>query len=396
MGYNEFAKNINHNKEIRAMAHHNTILRQIVAFLPRHEFDALARLHHRGSKFRTFSRWTQFMVMFIGQLSGRQSLRDIVMNVAAQTSKLYHLGIRRCSRATLARVNEQQPAALYEAVFRKLLLQCRQFSPQHRFKFSGKLYLLDATVIDLCLSVFPWAKFRKTKGAVKLHIGLDGDGYLPDFVDLTDGKFHESRWAKTLNLPRGSMVVFDMGYTDYKWYQSLMASGIFFVTRLKSNARVEHLQKRAGRKAEGVTVDRTIMLGNITDPLRMITYRDPETGKELSFVTNATHLDAKTVAELYKERWQIELFFKWIKGNLKIKTFLGTSKNAVMTQIWIALIVYLLLAFLKFKAKLGISLQQMLRILQLNLFERRDFIDLLKPPLPQPIENRQFPLFQNL
>jgi len=396
LGYNEFAKNINHNKEIRAMAHHNTILRQIVAFLPRHEFDSLAKFHHRGNRFRSFNRWTQFMVMFIGQLSSRQSLRDLVMNVAAQSSKLYHLGIKPCSRATLARVNEEQPASLYEAVFRKLLLQCRRFAPKHRFKFNGKLYLLDATVVDLCLSVFPWAKFRKRKGAIKLHIGLDGNGYLPEFVDLTDGKFHESRWAKTLNLPRGSMAVFDMGFTDYKWYQALMDSGIYFVTRLKSNARIQHLHKRPGRKAEGITVDRTILLGNISKPLRMVCYRDPDTGKELTFVTNADDLDAKTIAQLYKERWQIELFFKWIKGNLKIKTFLGTSRNAVLTQIWIALIVYLLLAFLKFKAKLGVSMQQMLRVLQLNLFERRDFIDLFKPPSPQPVDCRQFLPFQNL
>jgi len=378
------------------MAHHNTILRQIVAFLPRHEFDSLAKLHHRGNKFRSFNRWTQFMVMFIAQLSGRQSLRDLVMNVTAQTSRLYHLGIKRCSRATLARANEQQPASLYEKIFVKLLRQCRQFAPKHRFKFNGKLYLLDATVIDLCLSVFPWAKFRKTKGAVKLHMGLDGDGYLPEFVDLTDGKFHESRWAKTLNLPRGSMTVFDMGFTDYKWYQALMDSGIYFVTRLKGNAKIQYLHKRAGRKAKGITVDRVIMLGNITKPLRMVCYKDPETGKELRFVTNADHLDAKTVAELYKERWQIELFFKWIKGNLKIKTFLGTSRNAVLTQIWVALIVYLLLAFLKFKAKLGVSMQQMLRVLQLNLFERRNFMDLFKPPSPQPVDCMAFLPFQKL
>jgi len=378
------------------MAHHNTILRQIVAFLPRHEFDSLAKFHHCGNKFRSFNRWTQFMVMFIGQLSGRQSLRDLVMNVAAQSSKLYHLGIKPCSRATLARVNEQQPAALYETIFSRLLQQCRHYAPKHRFKFNGKLYLLDATVIDLCLSVFPWAKFRKTKGAIKLHVGLDGDGYLPEFVDLTDGKFHESRWAKTLSLPRGSMTVFDMGFTDYKWYQSLMTSGIYFVTRLKSNARIQYLQKRPGRKAEGITVDRAIKLGNIPEPLRMVCYRDPDTGKELTFVTNADDLDAKTIASIYKERWQIELFFKWIKGNLKIKTFLGTSQNAVLTQIWIALIVYLLLSFLKFKAKVGVTIQQMLRILQLNLFERRNFIDLFKPPPPQTADCMPFLPFNNL
>jgi hypothetical protein len=393
LGYNEFAKNINLIKEIRAVAHNNTILRQIVAFLPRHEFDSLAKDYHQGQKFRSFTRWTQFMVMFIGQLSGRKSLRDFVMNVAAQSSKLYHLAIRPCSRATLARVNEKQSASLYEAVFFKLLERCRHFAPAHRFKFKSKLYLLDATTIDLCLSLFPWATFRKTKGAVKLHVGLDADGYLPTFISLSEGKTHESNWANALKLQRGSFVVFDRGFNDYAWYQALIKNGVFFVTRLKSNAVIVHGSKRSGRKAEGISEDREIILGKIPDSLRMVCYRDPQTGKELRFITNADHLSAKTIADLYKERWQIELFFKWIKQNLKVKTFLGTSKNAVLTQIWIALCVYLLLAFLKFKAKIDLSMQQMLRLLQLNLFERRDLLALLKPPESQLVECRQFSLF---
>lgn len=393
MWYNEFAKNINHNKEIRAMAHHNTILRQIVAFLPRHEFESLARIHHCGQKFRSFNRWSQFMVMFIGQLSGRKSLRDLVMNIAAQRNKLYHLAIRACSRATLARVNEKQPAALYEAVFFKLLAQCQRFAPKHRFKLQGKLYLLDATTIDLCLSLFPWAKFRKRKGAIKMHVGLDADGYLPAFLSVTDGKGHEIQWAKTLNLPKGSFAVFDRGFTDYDWYCSLIEAGIFFVCRLKSNALVKYFRRRPGRKASGINMDREILLGDIPHKLRLVDYIDPETGQEYRFVTNATHLQANTVAELYKERWQIELFFKWIKQNLKVKTFLGTSRNAVLTQLWIALCVYLLLAFLKFKAKIGLTMQQMLRLLQLNLFERRDLLALLKPPKQQAYVNTQFSLF---
>ena len=378
------------------MAYHTTILRQIIDIFPRHEFESLAKDYHVGQKFRSFNRWTQFMVMFIGQLSGRKSLRDLVMNVAAQTNKLYHLAIKPCSRATLARVNEKQPASLYEAIFHKLLQRCHQFAPKHKFKFNGKVYLLDATVVDLSLSVFPWAKFRKSKGAIKLHFGIDADGYLPEFMDLTDGKFHESKWAKTLRLPRGSMAVFDMGFTDYGWYQTLMGNGIFFVTRLKCNAKIKYLHKRRGRKATGVTNDQVILLGNIPKPLRLVCYCDPETGKEYRFVTNADHLDAKTIADLYKERWQIEQFFKWIKQNLKIKTFLGTSRNAVLTQIWIALCVYLLLSFLKFKAKLGVSMQQMLRLLQLNLFERRNLIELFKPPDPQLTDCRQFLLWAKL
>ena len=348
---------------------------------------------HVGQKFRSFNRWTQFMAMFIGQLSGRKSLRDIVMNVSAQSNKLYHLAIKPFSRATLARVNKQQPAALYERLFFKLLDRCREVSPGHRFKFKNKLYLLDTTTIDLCLAVFPWAKFRKTKGAIKLHFGIDADGYLPTFMSLTDGKVHESQWAKALNLPRGSIAVFDRGFNDYNWYETLTKNGVYFVIRLKSNAIIENGPKRPGRKAPGVTTDREILLRGVKTPFRQVNYTDPETGKELRFVTNADHLDAKTVAELYKERWKIELFFKWIKQNLKVKIFLGTSKNAVLTQIWIALCVYLLLAFLKFKAKIDLSMQQMLRLLQLNLFERRDLLALLKPPEPQLVECRQFSLF---
>jgi len=392
MCYTVFDENNNNIKEIRAMAHHNTILHQITEFLPRHEFEALAKYHHRGQKFRSFNRWTQFMAMFIGQLSGRKSLRDLVMSINAQSTKLYHLAIRPFSRATLARVNEQQPASLFEAVFYKLLGRCHMVAPGHRFKFKNKLILLDTTTIELCLSVFPWAKYRKTKGAIKLHMGLDANGYLPTFMSLTDGRVHESRWAKTLTLPRGSIAVFDRGFPDYSWYETLTKNGIFFVTRLKSNAVIENGPKRRGRKSSGITTDRKIHLRKIKTPFRQVNYLDPETGKELRFVTNADHLEAKTIAELYKERWQIELFFKWIKQNLKVKTFLGTSKNAVLTQVWIALCVYLLLAFLKFKAKVGLSMQQMIRLLQLNLFERRDLLALLKPPPAQPIECRQFSL----
>ena len=185
------------------------------------------------------------------------------------------------------------------------------------------------------------------------------------------------------------MAVFDMGFTDYGWYQTLSENGVYFVTRLKSNARITCLQKRSGRKAAGFLEDRAILLGSIPTPLRLVRYHDQETGKEYRFVTNADHLDARTIAALYKERWQIELFFKWIKQNLKIKTFLGTTRNAVLTQIWIALIVYLLLAFLKFRAKLGHSLQQILRLLQLNLFERRNLLELFRPSDIQPIVSPQ-------
>ena len=329
------------------------------------------------------------MAMLIGQLSGRKSLRDITHNLKAQQNRLYHLGMRQTSRATLARVNEQQPASLYQLIFSELLTKCQSVAPGHKFSFSGKLYLLDTTTIKLCLKAFPWAEFRSRKGAIKLHTGLDAGGYLPAFMDMTNGKVHEINWARTLTLPKGSFLCFDRGFTDYDWYSKLTQNGLFFVTRLKSNADVEYLLKRSGRKGKGITDDQQIRLKGVEQPFRLVVYINPETGKQYRYVTNAHHLKATEVADIYKERWQIEQFFKWIKQNLKIKTFLGTSENAVLTQVWIALCVYLLVAFLKFKAKLSCSMTQILRVLQLNLFARSDFIRLFKPPDMQSVDSPQ-------
>jgi len=378
------------------MAYSETVLKQLLSFVPRYEFDTLADVHHVGQKFRSYNRWSQFLALLIGQLSGRQSLRDITDNLMAQGKRLYHLGMKRTTKATLARVNAEQPASLYQALFAKLLNRCQLVAPKHRFSFKGKLYLLDATVINLCLAAFPWAEFRQKKGAIKLHFGLDADGHLPAFMDMTKGKVHEINWARTLKLPKGSLACFDRAFADYAWYNDLTTNTIFFVTRLKSNADVEYLLKRAGRKSPGVTNDQTIRLKGVEQPLRLVAYTDPETSIEYRFVTNAHHLKAKEIAEIYKERWKIELFFKWIKQNLKIKTFLGTSSNAVLTQVWIALCVFLLLAYLKFKAKLGGSMQQILRLLQLNLFARRDLIELFKPPSTLRIVSPQISLWKIL
>jgi len=292
----------------------------------------------QGRNFAHANRWSQFMAMLIGQLSGRRSLRDIADNLKAPRRCLHHLGMKRTSRATLARVNRDQPASPYEAVFNHLLKQCRAFAPGCKFSFKNNIHLLDATVIDLCLALFPWAEYRTSKGAVKLHMGIDADGYLPEFMHLTDGKFHEIKWAKKmLNLPKGSFAVFDRGFNDYGWFSRLDRDGVFFVTRLKKNADVKCLSKRSGRKSSGISNDQQIRLNGVAAPLRLVQCIDPETGQEHRFLTNAHHLKAAEIAALYKERWQIEQFFKWIKQNLRIKTFLGASKNAVLTQIWIAL-----------------------------------------------------------
>jgi len=366
------------------LAHHNTVFSQLLKLIPRHEFDTLANQHHSGRSFRTASRWSQFVTMAMGQLAGRNSLRDIIESISAQAHRLYHLGSAKLSRSNLSRINEDKPYALYEALFGKLLNRCQGMTPGHDFRFKNPLYSLDASTIDLCLSVFPWADFRSTKSAIKLHVGLNHDGYLPEFVTVTDGKTSDIEVGRTLDFPKGSMVAIDRGYNDYAWYKQLTEKGIFFVTRLKSNAKTRVVSRRPIRADKGLTSDQTIeFTGPQTAkkcpiPLRRIGYRDPETGKHYSFLTNNFKLAAKTIADIYKARWQVELFFKWVKQNLKIKSFIGTSKNAVMTQIWIALCVYLLLAFIKFQSKLKKSMQQLLRLLQLNLFEKRDLMALLR------------------
>ncbi len=371
------------------MAHHNTVFSQLLKFIPRHEFETLAKQHHTGRSFRTASRWSQFVTMAMAQLAGRNSLRDIVENISAQAHRLYHLGSAKLSRSNLSRINDGKPYALYEALFGKLLGRCQGVVPGHTFRFKNPLYSLDASTIDLCLSVFPWADFRTTKGAIKLHVGLNHAGYLPEFVTITEGKNHDVTVGRTLEFPKGSMVAVDKGYNDYAWYKQLTDKGIFFVTRLKTNATYRVVSRRPVLKSKGLSCDQTIEFTGVQTAkkcpvqLRRIVYRDAETGKRYVFLTNNFKLSAKTIADIYKARWQVELFFKWIKQNLKIKSFVGTRKNAVMTQIWIALCVYLLLAFLKFQSKLQKSTQQILRLLQLNLFEKRDLMALLRGDPPR-------------
>jgi len=366
------------------MSHYNTVFSQLLKLIPRHEFETLAKQHHTGRAFRKASRWSQFVTMAMGQLSGRDSLRDIIDNMSAQAHRLYHLGCAKLSRSNLSRINEDKPHSLYEAVFVKLLSRCQRLTPGHQFRFNNPLYSLDATTIDLCLSVFPWADFRSTKGAVKLHVGLNHDGYLPEFVTITEGKGHDVTVGRCLQFPKGSIVAMDKGYNDYHWYKQLTDKGIFFVTRLKTNAKYRVISRRPVLKSKGLTSDQTIEFTGVQTakkcpvPLRRIGYKDAVTGKQYTFLTNNFKLSAKTIADIYKSRWQVELFFKWIKQNLEIKTFVGTSKNAVMTQIWIALCMYLLLSFLKFQSGLKKSMQQILRLLQLNLFEKRDLLALLR------------------
>ena len=383
------------------MAHNNTVLAQLLNLIDRHDFQKLENGQFKPQrKYRTLSRWGQFTTMMFAQITGRVSLRDITNSLQTQAGRLYHLGIGSVKRSTLADANNHRPAELFQVFFEKSYQRCVAFAPgKKKFKFKNKLYSLDASTIDLCLSVFPWAKFRSTKGGIKLHTLLDHDGYIPAFASITDARTSDLAYARTLTLPPGSIVAADRAYIDFSWLYSLDKRKNYLVTRLKKNIRYTVVERRPVLKSKGITSDQTIVLtgpksGDCPIPLRRVGYKDPDTGKHYFFLTNNFHLAAKTIADIYKDRWQIELFFKWLKQNLKIKTFLGTSRNAVMTQIWIALITMLVLAYMKFLAKLGKTITQIQRLLQLNLFERQDLWVLFDPPLVKcKVENQQKMLF---
>lgn len=378
------------------MAHNNTLFNNMLKIIPRHEFSTLEKRHGTGRKARTFTRWNQFVHLMFMQLTSRSSLRDGIQSITSRAKSLYHLGSRPVSLSTFADANTKRPASFYEELFQKLYNRCQPIAPKHKFRFKNKFYSMDATVIDLALSVFPWAAFRKTKAAVKIHTVLDNSGYLPSFVSISDGKTHEIKIAKSINLPKGSIVAVDKAYTDYKWFSSLHEKGIFFVIRQKSNAVYRVIKRQQVNKKQGLTSDQTIMLSGIKGsdcpyPLRRIGYRDPDTNKHYVFLTNNFKLSAKTIANIYKERWQIETFFRWIKQNLKIKAFIGNSQNAVMTQIYVAMIAYLLLSYLKFLSGINVSLQSMIRVIQLNLFRRCSLRELYQPPPLRKLNNDYSP-----
>ena len=365
------------------MAHNNTVFAQVLKLVPRHQFESLARKHKSGRMSRSMTRWNQFVAMGMAQLTGRCSLRDIVSDLAAQSSKLYHVGVGVVTRSSLARVNAEKPWELYEELHGRLLERCQAKAPGHSFRFKGKLFSLDSTTIDLCLAVFPWADFRRTKGAVKVHVGLDHEGYLPTFVRVTNGKTSDIEAARALTLRKGSIVAADRAYVDFAWIASLISGEIHLVTRLKRGIKYRVVETRECNVKRGVTSDETIEFtsakGRKQCPhqLRRVGYHDRETKKDYVFLTTQFHLAARTIADIYKSRWQVELFFKWIKQNLKVKSFVGTTRNAVMTQLWIALCMYLILSYIQFANRIAWSSSEILRLLQLNLFERRSLLELL-------------------
>jgi len=369
----------------QALSHHNTAFHQLLKPLSRHDFETAAKQHHVGQKLRSATRWDQFIGMAMSQLSGRQSLRDIESNLQAQQDKLYHLGAKPIPRSTLARLNEKQPAELYESVFNKLITRCKTMPSAHKFRFKNPLYSLDASAIDLSLKLFPWAAHRADTANVKLSVGLNHGNMIPEFVSLSDGNENDMVEGRKFCFPKGSIVAFDKGYVDYQWFGSLTQQGVSFVTRMRTKSVYKVLERKAADKNKGITSDQVIQLNSAhaikrgAPTLRRVGYIDRESGKKYVFLTNNFKLCAATIAAIYKDRWQVELFFKMIKQNLKIKAFVGNSKNAVMTQIWIAIITCLLLAIARHSAKAGWTIQRVLRILQGNLFERKSLLELLQP-----------------
>ena len=360
------------------------IFSELLKLIPRYQFEKAVNQYQGDRYVKSYTTWQQYITILFSQVKRKDSIRDIITGLEAYEARWYHLGLTGIHRSTFSDANNKRDFRIFEDLFYHLLARCKDLTPKHRFKFKNALYTIDATVIDLCLSVFPWAKFRKTKGAIKMHCLYDHSGALPSFVTITDGKKHEVTVAKEITFPLfpDSIVSLDRAYIDYKWLNSLDENGVWFVTRAKSN--IDYVVTgQHPVSGKGVRKDHAILLSgprtknHYTKELRLIEFYDEETNKSLTFLTNNMKFAASTIAAIYKSRWQIELFFKWIKQNLKIKSFLGTSKNAVMTQIWVAMSYYLLLTYIKYQTKYAHSLLTLNRLIREMLFERKNLIDIL-------------------
>ena len=357
-----------------------TIFAQLLDFLPKYEFDKLVERYKGNYKAQQFSCWDQLLIMFFAQLTYRESLRDIAACLNACSNKLYHSGIRsKGARSTLAYWNETRDWKIFAEFATLLISQTRRlYDKDNEFlnDIEGLVYALDSTTIDLCLNLFPWARFRKNKGAVKAHTLLDLRGSIPTWIQITDGKVHDVNVLDQLPVEPGAYYIMDRGYVDYARLYQIDQQKAFYITRAKTNFAWKRLYSAKSDRIAGVICDQTIMLVNhyaskdYPDKLRRIKYYDAEIEITFVFITNNFNLTALTIAKLYKERWKIELFFKWLKQHLRIKTFYGTSLNAIHIQIWIAVSVYLLVAIMKKEMKLKQSLYTILQILSVSLFER--------------------------
>jgi hypothetical protein len=369
-----------------------SIFSQILHLIPRAEFQAAVREHKAERHARGFSSWGQFIAMLFCQLGHAQSLREITGGLAACEGKLRHLGVDDApKRTTLSYANGHRPWQLYETVFHQLLKRCQgeAQTQKRKFRFKHKLLSLDSTVIPLCLSVFDWAHYKRAKGAVKLHMVLDHDGYLPSFAVLTEGKTAYITVARQMSFAPGTMLAFDRGYADYGWWLSLTRQKVHFVTRLKDSAEYGVVEQGTVPDGGNIIRDEVILLCAQQDigpqaQLRRVEVWVEEKQQAMVFVTNHLKLAASTIAAVYKERWAIELFFKAIKQGLKIKTFVGTSENAVQTQIWTALIAMLMVKYLQLRSTFGWSLSNLIALLRQQLFVYRDLFKWLNDPYQAP------------
>ena len=366
-----------------------TVFSQVMDFLPLREFRRCVARYRGRHKVQSFSCLDQYLCMAFAQLTYRESLRDIEACLRAVGPKLYHAGFRgKVSRSTLADANENRDWRIYADFAQALIRIARPLyaGQDLGLELDNTVYALDASTIDLCLSVFPWARFRRRKGAVKLHTLLDVRGSIPTFIHISDGKLHDVNVLDILLPEPGAFYIMDRGYVDFARLYTLHTAGSFFVIRAKSNLRFRRRYSHEADRSTGVLCDQTIVLtgtktaAGYPQPLRRVRYRDPATGKTLVFLTNHVASDALTVADLYRYRWQVELFFKWIKQHLRIKSFFGTSANAVKTQIWIAVSVYVLVAIVKKRLHIEASLYTILQILSVTLFEKTPILQALSQP----------------
>jgi len=372
------------------------VFAQITEHLPLTTFRRCVARYAGAYKVKNFSCLDQYLSMAFAQLSYRESLRDIEACLRAQQQKLYHMGIKsRVSRSTLADANESRDWRIYADFAQSLIAIARRLYATEPFGVDLKdtVYALDASTIDLCLSVFPWAPFRSTKAAIKLHTLLDLRGNIPSFLHISDGKLHDVNVLDLLLPEPGAFYIMDRGYIDFERLYQLHQAKSFFVTRAKSNLKAQRRYSHPVDRSTGLICDQTIVLTgfysklDFDTPLRRVRFKDPATGKRLVFLTNNFTLPAFTITELYRCRWQVELFFKWIKQHLRIKVFFGTSENAVKTQIWIAVSVYVLVAIVKKRLNLSASLYEILQILSLTMFERIPLNQLLNKIVAHDIQS---------
>lgn len=376
------------------MHYSSTIFGQLLAFLPKDQLRTFVGQHRAERYVKKVSVWNHLVVLLYSQATGKDSLREIEKSLMVGHETWHHLGIKSVSRSSISRVNNRRDPILFEKLFYALLAECKAITSSRQFSFDNALYSLDATLVNLCLSLFDWAKYQTARGAIKIHTVLNNRTSIPTVIEVTPGNVSDIKHGKKLklDLPRGSILVFDRGYIDYSWWRRLDRKGIFWVTRAKKTMSVIVSQSRIA-EGEGVLADETVMIRNKKRKLygkeiRRVRYHDEKQG-ELVFLTNNFELLALDIALVYKERWQVELFFKWIKQNLKIKTFLGTSRNAVMNQVWAAMIYYLLLSYIKFQTRYDGSLLEFTWMVGTTLLSRRSLIDLLSLTPKTMVELRE-------